>query len=476
LPLILVATLATFAILGTPTAAVEPPGATKPGRAAKGPLRVHPTNPRYFTDGSGLAVLLTGSHTWGNLQDYSYETAPSPPAMDFAAYLAFLKAHNHNFFRLWAWESAHNPRAKQGTTTYDPMPYERPGPGAARDGKPRFELTRFNPAYFDRMRTRVKAANDEGIYVSVMLFNGFSIEGKGNVGGDPWQGHPLNPANNVNGVDGGGGARVHTLSDAAVTAVQEAYVRKVIDTVNGFDNVLYEISNEDSASPADTAWQTHFIEFIKKYESTKGKQHPVGMTAQWPGTGDETLRTSPASWISPATRLPRGDGRKLILNDTDHSFFWIGLRQAGPDAQRAWVWENFTRGNQCLFMDPYLDPSHDPGRNNPAGCRPDAYWEPLRKALGHTRTIAAQMDLAAMVPRDDLASTRFCLADPGREYLVYLPDGEAMVDLSGTSGAFRVQWINPSEGTITMGDPIMGGARRNLKAPIHGDAVLHIEK
>lgn len=33
------------------------------GEKAKGPLRVHPTNPRYFTDGSGNAICLTGSHT-----------------------------------------------------------------------------------------------------------------------------------------------------------------------------------------------------------------------------------------------------------------------------------------------------------------------------------------------------------------------------------------------------------------------------
>jgi hypothetical protein len=460
-----------------PAVAVESPDGDESDRPASGPLRIHPANPRYFRDGSGKAVFLTGSHTWGNLQDYSYAKAPSPPPMDFEAYLSFLKAHNHNFFRLWAWESAFNADAKQGTTTYDPMPYQRPGPGTARDGKPRFDLKRFNQGYFDRMRARVKAAGDARIYVSVMLFNGFSIEGKGNVGGDPWQGHPLNPANNVNGLDGGGSTGVHTLSNPGVTAMQEAYVRKVIDTVNDCDNVLYEITNEDTASPANTAWQTHFIEFVKAYESEKGKRHPVGMTAQWPGPGDETLRASPADWISPATRLPAADGRKVILNDTDHSFFWIGLKSAGPDAQRAWVWENFTRGNQCLFMDPYLDPSHDPGRNNPAGGKPDSYWETLRNAMGQTRTFANRMNLAAMVPRDDLASTRFCLADPAREYLVYLPDGgEVVVDLSGAAGRFRVEWWNPVEGRSMSGDPVPGGARRTLKSPIRGDAMLSLTR
>lgn len=34
---------------------------------ANGPLRPHPHNPRYFTDGSGKAIYLTGAHTWNNL-------------------------------------------------------------------------------------------------------------------------------------------------------------------------------------------------------------------------------------------------------------------------------------------------------------------------------------------------------------------------------------------------------------------------
>ncbi len=247
--------------------------------------------------------------------------------------------------------------------------------------------------------------------------------------------------------------------------------------MNDGDNVLYEISNEDTASPADTAWQAHFIRFIKSYETGKVKQHPVGMTSQWPGPADETLRTSPADWISPVAQLPAADGRKVILNDTDHSFFWIGLRSAGPVAQRAWVWENVTRGSQCLFMDPYLDPSHDPGRNNPARDKPDPYWESLRDAMGQTRRFADRIDLAAMTPRDDLASTRFCLANPGREYLVYLPaGGNVTVDLSGTSGTFRVEWFDPAEGTTAIRDPIAGGAKVSLAAPAGRAAVLYLRR
>ena len=114
---------------------------------------MHLTNPRYFTSDGKKAVFLTGSHTWSNLQDTTYDGAKSPPVFEFDAYLAFLKAHNHNFFRLWAWESSFNPKAQQTTTHYDPMPYVRTGSDLAADGKPRFDLKRFNDAYFSACGT-----------------------------------------------------------------------------------------------------------------------------------------------------------------------------------------------------------------------------------------------------------------------------------------------------------------------------------
>jgi hypothetical protein len=443
---------------------------------AAGPVRVLPTNPRYFTDGSGRAIFLTGSHAWDNLQDYSYATLPAPPPLDYDAYLSFLERNNHNFFRLWTRETPIVKNALQGTTLYDPIAYSRTGPGLANDGRPKFDLTKLNQAYFDRMRARVNAARTRGIYVSVMLFEGFSIEGKGNDGGDPWWGHPFNPLNNVNGLDGGKG--VHTLANPAVTARQETYVRKVIDTVNDLDNVLYEISNEDTGSPADSAWQYHMITFVKGYEASKPKQHPVGMTVQYPGGDDKILMDSPADWISPGERLPASDGRKVIINDTDHSFFWIALKEKGLAAQRAWVWENFTRGSQCLFMDPYLDPSHDKGRNSPVGASPDPYWDSIRKAMGDTRAYAMRINLAAMPPHGELASTGFCLADPGSEYLVFQPDDrhDFTINLAGAPGRFSAEWFDVSRGVAVSMAPVEGGAVLTLRAPFDGPAAIYLRR
>jgi hypothetical protein len=416
-----------------------------------------------------------GAHTWDSLQDYSYSAKQSPPPMAFDAYLSFLARHDLNFFRLWAWESPSNRGALQSTTEFRPMAYERTGPGKAADGKPKFDLRRFNPEYFQRMRERVGKAGRRGVYVSIMLFNGFSIEGKGNDGGNPWLAHPMNPANNVNGVDGAGVA-AHTLANPAVTALQEAYVRKVVATVNSFDNVLYEIANEDTGSPANIAWQYHMIRFVKGLEARMPKQHPVGMTSQWPNGSDAALLASPADWISPGATLLESDGTKVVINDTDHSFFWIGLRKAGQAAQVAWAWGTFARGGQCLFMDPYLDPSHDDGRNAPNGLTPDPYWDPLRDAMGAARACGQRMDLAAMRPADASASTGFCLANPGKEYLVFEPGSakSLTIDLADAPGSFSAEWRPAARGTWLAAPKVEGGAVRTLAAPFPGASVLHL--
>ena len=53
------------------------------GMLERGPLRVHPTNRRYFTDDSGKAIYLTGSHNDANFMDAG--TTDPPPVFDFVA-------------------------------------------------------------------------------------------------------------------------------------------------------------------------------------------------------------------------------------------------------------------------------------------------------------------------------------------------------------------------------------------------------
>ncbi len=447
--------------------------ATEPGLARVrplGPLRVHPTNPRYFADGTGRAILLVGMHTWPTLVDMGPANPPKP--FDFDRFLEVQAAHNHNFLRLWTWESTSwDTRGNDQDRLHHvrPLAYARLGPGLALDGRLKFDLTTFDPNYFQRLRDRVAKASEKNVYVSVMLFEGWAMQHSP----EAWRAHPFHPGNNINNVNGdpnddGKGLEVHTLANPDVTAVQEAYVRKVIETVNDLDNVLYEVGNE--VHPDSTPWQSHMIRFVKEYERAKPAQHPVGMTFQYKGGSNRTLFDSPADWISPngdggyREDPPVADGRKVILSDTDH--LW------GIGGSADWVWKSVCRGHNPLFMDPYdgqvLNPKDDPR------------WEPIRLALGQARRLASKLDLSDSTPQPRLSSTGYCLAntsgtDPA--FLIYAPKGgEVVADLTATPGRFVAEWWPLTDGSPHPGVEIEGGASRSLRAPEPGPIVLYLAR
>lgn len=440
---------------------------------ATGPLRASWQNPRYFEDGRGKIVYLTGSHTWSNLQDQGAHDPP--PVFDFDRYLNFLEQHHHNFIRLWAWEQARWAPWSDGKGPnpsdwfIQPNPYARTGPGLARDGKPKFDLNQFDEAYFQRLRERVRKAGERGIYVSVMLFQGWS-SAKGWLGGKPWLGHPYHPENNGEGFNGNlHGDSGPDLNDPRVRERQAAYIRQVVDTINDLDNVLFEVTNEGG----NKDWDGWVIRTVHAYEKTKPKQHPVGLTGHGSESNDEML-ASPADWVSlgsndwPDLKTdPRAvDGKKVNLLDTDH--VW------GVGGDQAWVWKAFLRGHNVLFMDPYDDPQWTPILNGQGVGVRDA--EAPRRAMGQTRRYAERIELAQATPHAELASTGFCLAVPLREYLVYLGK-EVSVDLSGAEQPFDVEWFDLSTGRTQRGDRVQGGRKMQFISPFTTpDAVLYLKR
>jgi len=228
---------------------------------SNGPLRVHPTNPRYFTDDSGNVIYLTGSHMWNNLIDMGKDDPPEP--FDFHGYLSFLQRYGHNFIRLWAWDSVIWDTLANGSVlgknfvhNATPQPWARTGPGNALDSKLKFDLTKFNPAYFERLRERVMSAGQCGIYVSVMLFEGWGIyhanRGRQAPEGWAWRSHPFHPENNINGIGAdleveGDRPKVHTLANPKATVIQEACIKKVID--KNHSPIKYQRANNISENP-----------------------------------------------------------------------------------------------------------------------------------------------------------------------------------------------------------------------------------
>ena len=239
--------------------------------------------------------------------------------------------------------------------------------------QPRFDLSSFDPAYFHRLRDRVIAAGNKGIYISVMLFDGFCLTQCPPP--DNVEGHPFAAGNNISGIGITSISDYQVLPlDPAVQALQEAYLHKVVDTVQDLPNVLYEVANESTNSTSEwgdsTQWQYWVIDSIKAYETRMGyERHPVGMTyqigafvegpngnpAQPPDAPRNTpLFESPADWISPGyeeeyyvdpwyTGPPASDGTKVVISDTDH--YASGLGDA------LWAWKSFLRGHNSILMD-----------------------------------------------------------------------------------------------------------------------------
>jgi len=473
---------------------------------ASGPLRVSSANSRYFADNTGHIVYLTGSHTWNNFQDWG--TGDPIPAFDYQQYLQFLDSHGQNFFRLYVWEQATGVPWSSENVVFDPMPYQRTGPGNAVDGRPRFDLREWNPHYFERLRQRVRDAEEKGIYVSVMLFNGWSVDAKRSAFGerarkaglgDPWRGHPFNITNNVNGIDGGGWGRIQTLRDPQILELQRAYVAKVIETVGDLDNVLWEISNESGKEA--TLWEFQMVNFIHAYEAGRPKQHPVGMTSEFPDGDNTSLWQSPADWISPgsptdgayATDPPAGPGGKVLVIDTDH--IW------GIGGSTDWVWKSFTRGLNPIFMDPLnadligVYPMFRDGHAETTALgEKSSEWDVLRDNLGYTRVYAERMNLSTATPHEELTSSGFCLARPGAEYLVYQPIDTVWksrlrrllpsrwldsleVDLSAADGPMKFEWFYPRTGEVLATGSVMAGTKREFAPPMAaGGLALYIYK
>lgn len=443
-----------------------------------GLLRRDPAVRRYFVNDRGEAVFLTGAHVWINLVDIAVDGRLDP--FDYVGYLDDLAARGHNFVRLWAWEQARWFAERPGNVSVGPLPYKRAGPETAVDGLPRFDLAQLNPAYFQRLRERVQLARERGLYVAVMLFNGWSVGPNGDGHENPWRGHPFNAKNNINGIDGdpkrtGRGTRVHRLEDPSIVRYQEAYVRAVAIAVGDLDNVLYEVSNESLAPSME--WQRHWIKYLREMQGAGLiLRQPVGVSAERPGESNDDLLASNADWIAPFRVHPRPldpmpwHGAEVMINDTDHL---CGVCGSVP-----WAWRSLTRGQNTALMDAYNRTNAELGHVLPWLTETD--WPAVRRAMGWTRVVASWLDLRGAQPFGGLSSSGYLLGRPGKgpeRWVLYLdskPSARLMGEL--TRGRYRQSWINAETGELRAGGELEVRGERDFHAPAKGDFVLLLER
>ena len=103
--------------------------------------------------------------------------------------------------------------------------------------------------------------------------------------------------------------------------------------------------------------------------------------------------------------------------------------------------------------------------------------EDVRAAMGHTLSYWRRMNLADMTPTDDakVCSTRYCLQNPGVEYLVFQPQND-VIGLHLPAGTWQLEWFNPREGTVVQtGQATLGEGKQNLRSPRAGPAVRFLK-
>ena len=117
-------------------------------------------------------------------------------------------------------------------------PWARSSEPGYSNGGNKFDLSKWDEAYFTRLKDFITEAGKREIVVELDLFSNYydTIQ---------WKLCPLNSLNNIN---GSGDIRDHkevlSLRHPEMLAEQEKVARKIITELKDFDNLYYEVCNE----------------------------------------------------------------------------------------------------------------------------------------------------------------------------------------------------------------------------------------
>ncbi|HXX23254.1 MAG TPA: putative collagen-binding domain-containing protein [Terriglobia bacterium] len=454
--------------------AAAPVGANPPGSRA---LSIYSDNPAYFESPDGQPVVMIGD----------YEASPTAPTgipidpnSDFVVFFDTLKASHLNFAKLWI---NYGVEAEYDSETpfdeyhrFNLLPYLRVGAGLANDGRPKYDLTQFNPYYFERVAAACAAARARGIYLHLVLIDGwiFRIPAL-------WKYHAYNRANNVSSVDGdpkGTGESTDpeagscSLGNTRVLEVEKAYLRRIVDAVNGFDNILFEVSNENYYN---LRWEMTLAAYVHEFEKSKPRQHLV-MPLDLPdhdyggvSYGANPQNDHTKSWKTwdlaqlHDRLLAARDLKQPLIYDTD------GIESNDNPVQRKGFWTAFVSGGHVNYTDYSFQPEIG---GDERGLR----RAELRRQLGHLADFTRQVRFWEMHPADLIRSGDAYALASRREAVLYLPQGgNADVDLEGVPGSLRAKWFNPRNGLFGESSAVTGGKTQHFTAPDLHDWVLYLQ-
>jgi hypothetical protein len=324
------------------------------------PISLHPDNPHYLLFRGKPTVLISSTEHYGAVLNGDFNAIP---------YLDELHARGLNLTRTFSGTYREVPGSfKIENNTLAPRPESYIGPwprtaitGAA-DGGTKFDLTRWNDAYFERLKTFVAAASDRGIVVEFVFFCPFYEE-------NLWDVSPMNSRNNVNGSPAIPRTEAYTLRHQDLQKVQEAFVRRAVQELNRFDNLYFEICNEPYFGGVTLEWQTRIASVIALAEKQLPKRHLIAQNIA--NEKAKVERPNPAvsifnfHYAAPPDTVGMNFGLNKVIGDDE-----TGFRGIHDQPYRVEAWDFIIAGGAIFdHLDYSFTTDHEDGKAKVARTR-----------------------------------------------------------------------------------------------------------
>jgi hypothetical protein len=355
------------------------------------------------------------------------------------------------------------------------QPWARSGRGTAWDGLSKYDLTRFNPWYFGRLKQFAGECDRTGLVLLHQAYFQHNIL----EAGAHWADFPWRPANCLQ--DTGfpepppyvNKKRIF-LADAFYDVthplrrrLHRAYIRHCLDTLGDHTNVIY-LTGAEYTGPPD--FVRFWIDTVYEWQKETGKKVLLGLSctkdvqdailadkARGPLVSVIDLRYW---WYAEDGNLyaPKG-GESLAPRQQLRA--WKG-KKGRSEAQIARQVREYRKRYPDMAILCSLDKAPGWAVLTAGGSVPNL------PGLKDDRLLEALPRMKPFEPAEGLTDRQWALAEPGRHYLVYSSSGDAIrLDLRDARGAYSVSWIDPRRGSfINRSQSIQGG--KMAEFPVRG--------
>jgi hypothetical protein len=429
--------------------------------AAKEPIALHRGNPHYFLFRGKPAVLVTSGEHYGAVLNLDFE---------YRKYLDTLAQDGLNLTRTFSGAYVEPTGAfKIARNTLAPgqdrfiCPWARSGRPGYPNGGNKFDLAKWDPAYFRRLKDFVAHASRRGIVVEYTFFCPFYNETQ-------WQISPQNAANNINGTSATSRTNVYTLDrHGGLLAIHEALVRKVVAELKDFDNVVYEICNEPYFGGVTLEWQHRIADVIVDTEKSFRNKHLITQNIANGKAKIEQPHPAVSVFNFHYAQPPDAVGLNYHLNRVigDNE---TGFRGTNDLPYRVEAWQFLLAGGGLFnHLDYSFAVGHEDGTFAYPASQPGGGNPVFRGQLRILKDFIGSFDFVRMKPSVsaleavaiDGAHSAHMLAEPGKAHAIYIGprnprealkenphDRSAKIALELPPGAYRSEWINPLTGNI----------------------------